>query len=168
MSHSGRRDMQIVRDRRVVRGPGAIKTAIWTKPTATEPKVALEAYALSDPKRRDHATLDCLAALAGSIARRSKLPPRPVEVSRKGVMLAGLNLGQQLLNDLLRLGEFRHERLAVHIVTFHDTQTHGKMHLGCYANSYVFRERDFRSFSDNATFVKHDKDCEDRIGVLRF
>ena len=43
MSHSGRRDMQIVRDRRVVRGPGAIKTAIWTKPTATEPKVALDA-----------------------------------------------------------------------------------------------------------------------------
>ena len=26
-----------------VAGPGAIKTAIWTKPTATEPKVALDA-----------------------------------------------------------------------------------------------------------------------------
>jgi hypothetical protein len=25
-----------------VAGPGAIKTAIWTKPTATEPKVALD------------------------------------------------------------------------------------------------------------------------------
>ena len=149
-----------------VRGkPRSISDAQQVFPFA---KVAPEAHASRDLECRDHATLDRLAALAGSIARRSKLPPRPVEVSRKGVMLAGLNLGQQLLNDLLRLGKFRHERLAVHIVTFHDTQTHGKMHLGCYANSYVFRERDFRSFSDNATFVKHDKDCEDRIGVLRF
>ena len=27
-----------------VAGPGAINTAIWTKPTATEPKVALDAF----------------------------------------------------------------------------------------------------------------------------
>ena len=35
-------------------------------------------------------------------------------------MLAGLNLGQQLLDDLLHLSESRNERFAVHIVIFHD------------------------------------------------
>ena len=43
-----------------------------------------------------------------------------VEVSREGVMLAGLKLGQKLLDALLNLGEFRNERLSVHIVIFHD------------------------------------------------
>ena len=42
MSHSVRRHA-IARDDVFVAGPGAIKTAIWTKPTATEPKVALDA-----------------------------------------------------------------------------------------------------------------------------
>ena len=67
------------------------------------PKLALEPHALRNPKRRDPATLDCLAALSSSLARESKFPPRPVKVSRKGVMLAGLNLDQQLLDDLLHL-----------------------------------------------------------------
>jgi hypothetical protein len=38
-----------------VAGPGAIKTAIWTKPTATEPKVAVEAHALGDLEAVDGA-----------------------------------------------------------------------------------------------------------------
>ena len=84
------------------------------------PEFALEAHALRYPKRRDHATFDCLAALSGSLARGSKFPPRPVEVSRKGVMLARLKLGEQLPGALLNLGEFHNERLAVHIVIFHD------------------------------------------------
>jgi hypothetical protein len=83
-------------------------------------KVTLEAHALRDPKRRNDATFDCLAALSRSLARKSKFPPRPVEVSRKSVMLVGLNLGQQLLDDLLHLSESRNERHAVHIVIFHD------------------------------------------------
>jgi len=58
------------------------------------PQLPFEAHALRDPKHRDHTTFDCLAALCGSLARTSKFPPRTVEVSRKGVMIAGLNLGQ--------------------------------------------------------------------------
>jgi hypothetical protein len=42
-----------------VAGPGAIKTAIWTKPTATEPKFALEAHALGDLKPRDDTPPAC-------------------------------------------------------------------------------------------------------------
>ena len=83
-------------------------------------EVALEAHALGNLKRRDYSTLECLAALSGSFARGAKFLPRPVEVSRKCVMLAGLELGEQLTGALLNLGEFRNERLAVHIVIVHD------------------------------------------------
>jgi hypothetical protein len=38
-----------------------------------------------------------------------------MEVSREFVMLAGLQLGEQLTDGLLQLGEFLDERLAVHI-----------------------------------------------------
>jgi hypothetical protein len=45
------------------------------------PKVALEAHALGDLKRRDQAALDWLAGLSGSIASRAVFPARPVEMS---------------------------------------------------------------------------------------
>ena len=45
-----------------VAGPGAINTAIWTKPTATEPKVALDAFG-------DLEAVDGAAALAIRKAR---------------------------------------------------------------------------------------------------
>ena len=35
-------------------------------------------------------------------------------------MLAGLQLGQQLADALLNLGEFRNKRVTVYIVIFHD------------------------------------------------
>ena len=39
-------------------------------------------------------------------------PPRPVEVSRELVVLAGLQLGQQLPDGPLHFGEFLNERLS--------------------------------------------------------
>jgi hypothetical protein len=41
-------------------------------------------------------------------------PARPVEVSHEPVVLARLELGQQLLDGLAHFGEFLNERLAVH------------------------------------------------------
>ena len=93
------------------RAPSALEQAAW-EPALTlgaegrrllrnEP---LEHYVheLSEVRRL---TLECLAALSRSLARESKFPPRPVEVSRKGVMLARPKLGQQLPDDLLHLSE---------------------------------------------------------------
>ena len=40
------------------------------------------------------------------LSKDSHSPARPVEVSRKGVMLARLNLGQQLFDGPLYLREF--------------------------------------------------------------
>lgn len=56
------------------------------------PQFPFEAYALGNLKRRDHASLDLLAALSGSLTRGAKFPARPVEMSREGVMLAGFKL----------------------------------------------------------------------------
>jgi hypothetical protein len=76
-------------------------------------KVALKAYALGHLKRRDDAPLDLLAGFSGALASRAVFPARPVEMSREVVVLAGLKFGQQLLDDLLHLGESLDERLAV-------------------------------------------------------
>ena len=78
------------------------------------PKVAFESHALGHLKRRDDAALDLLAGFSGALASRPVFPARPVEVSREAVVLAGLKFGQQLLDDLLHLGESLDERLAVH------------------------------------------------------
>ena len=51
-------------------------------------EVALEAKALRNPKGRDDAAFDWLAALSGSLACGSKFPPRPV--SRRVVPLPPL------------------------------------------------------------------------------
>jgi hypothetical protein len=114
------------------------------------PQLPFEAHALRDPKRRDHTTFDCLAALCGSLARPPKFPPPTVEVSGKGVMLAGLNLDQQLFDHLLHLSGSRKERLAVHIAICLDIWA-VEIHPRIGANSYIFCARDFRSFSDNST-----------------
>ena len=45
----------------------------------------------------------------------SGFPPRPVEVSREFVVLAGPELGQQLLDGLLHVRQFRNECLTVHL-----------------------------------------------------
>ena len=63
------------------------------------PQFPFEAHAPGNLKRRDHTSLDLLAALFGSLTRGAKLPARPVEMSREGVMLAGLELGQQLSEE---------------------------------------------------------------------
>jgi hypothetical protein len=75
-------------------------------------KVALEAAALGDLKCRNQAALDCLAALSGTFADQPVFPARAVEVSREIVVLARLKFGEQLLDYLLRLSEFRNERFA--------------------------------------------------------
>jgi hypothetical protein len=77
-------------------------------------KLTLEAHALGNLKRRDHATLDLLSTLSGALASRPIFPTRPVQVSREFVVLAGLELGQQLLDGLAHLGEFLNERVPVH------------------------------------------------------
>ncbi len=58
--------------------------------------------------------------VVANLIDQSVFPARPVEVSREGVMLAGLQLGQELSGALLNFDEFRNERLTVHIVIFHD------------------------------------------------
>ena len=96
------------------RPPGKLRSISDPQQILPLPQPAFEAQALGHPKRRDHAPLDCLAALSGSLARESKFLAGPVEMSRKGVMLAGLELGEQEIDVLPNLAEFRNERLSVH------------------------------------------------------
>jgi hypothetical protein len=78
-------------------------------------KFAFEAQALDDLEARDDASLDLLAGFPGALANRPVFPARRIEVSRESVVLAGLQLRQQLLDCLLHLREFRNERLSVHL-----------------------------------------------------
>jgi hypothetical protein len=75
----------------------------------------LKPRALGNFEGRDQASLDLLAAFSGVLAIGPVFPARPVEVSSKFVVLAGVQLGQELLDVLLNLGEFRNERLSVHL-----------------------------------------------------
>ena len=78
------------------------------------PDVAFEADASGNLESRDHASLNGLAALPGTLTGKSVFPARPIKVSSKFVVLAGLQLSQQLLNGLLNLGEFGNKGLPVH------------------------------------------------------
>ena len=77
-------------------------------------KFALEPDALGDLERRDQTSFDLLAAFAGVIARQPVFPARLVKVSRESVMLAGLELGQQLFDGPLYLRELVYERRTIH------------------------------------------------------
>jgi hypothetical protein len=52
--------------------------------------------------------------VSGSLADGAVFPARPVEVSRKFIVLACLELGKQTVDGLLHLRELPDEFLAIH------------------------------------------------------
>jgi hypothetical protein len=79
------------------------------------PEIPLESQALGNLKRRDDTALDRLAGFSGAFASGSKFPAGAVEVSGEPVMLAGLQLGEQLFDRPLNFGQLRDEHLSVHL-----------------------------------------------------
>jgi hypothetical protein len=85
-------------------------------------KVALEAHALSDPKRRDHASFDLLAGLSGTNARAPILSPGLIKMGDEPIGLQGRRLkeSQQFLENDFRFLDLLNQPRPVHIVIFHD------------------------------------------------
>jgi hypothetical protein len=77
-------------------------------------KSPFETHAFGNLEGRDQAAFNLLPAFAGSIASRPVFSSRPVKMSGKFVVLASLELRQQLLDGLLHLSKFGNERFPVH------------------------------------------------------
>jgi hypothetical protein len=75
-------------------------------------EVAFESHAFGNLKRRDEAALGLLAAFSRPFASCPVFPARPVGMRGEFGVLAGLELGEELLNRLLYLRQFRKEGLA--------------------------------------------------------